>query len=87
MFLTLFRSCFFYAQQYYFFIRISFGGKTSHPFPASIHNEGKSAARCQFLQNFMSSFFIWKFLRSFYVLTIWVCDFLAKRFRHKSCWL
>jgi hypothetical protein len=24
-------------------------------------------------------------LRTFYVLTIWVCNFLAKGFWHKSC--
>ncbi len=34
-----------------------------------------SQARCQFHQHLMSSLFTWKYLRSSYVLTIWVCNF------------
>jgi len=32
-----------------------------------------------------AAFCILVFLRSFYVLTIWVCNFLAKGFWRKSC--
>ncbi len=36
--------------------------------------------RCQFYQNFTSSFFIQKcFFAEFYLLTIWLCNFFAER--------
>ncbi len=39
---------------------------------------------------FYEQFFVWKFLCSFYVLTIWVCNFLAKGFLAQKllikCW-
>jgi hypothetical protein len=41
-------------------------------------------ARCQFHQYFTSSFFIQLFLRTFYVLTIWVCIFWQKDFGAKA---
>ena len=44
-----------------------------------------SYSRCQFRQHFMSSFFIEKCFGKFYVLTIWVRNFLAKGNQHKSC--
>ncbi len=40
---------------------------------------------CQFHQYFRAAFSYESFLRGFYVLTIWVCNFLAKEFWHKSC--
>jgi len=36
--------------------------------------------------NILQAAFLYKSsLRSFYVLTIWICNFLAKGFWHKSC--
>ncbi len=56
----------------------------------NVINEGKSAAsfchQVSISPIFFDQLFRTKvFLRSFYVLTIWVCNFLAKGFWHKRC--
>jgi hypothetical protein len=48
-------------------------------------NMARTSSGVNFTNILQAAFSYESFLRTFYVLTIWVCNFLAKGFGHKSC--